>query len=110
MTNTISTIGITNTITENDFSDDEFLIASLTESVNTSLRQYSEHKKWNVQEINIDIDVARDEDGKIISITRKITFIGNLDDEQKNRLLTIANCCPIQKTLSSSVVINSIVA
>jgi putative redox protein len=40
-------------------------------------------------------------------IDRKIELIGNLTDEQRNKLFEISNKCPIHKTLTNSVKINS---
>jgi putative redox protein len=40
-------------------------------------------------------------------IDRKIELIGNLTDEQRNKLFEISNKCPIHKTLTNTVKINS---
>jgi putative redox protein len=40
-------------------------------------------------------------------IDRKIELIGNLTDEQRNRLFEISNKCPIHKVLTNTVKINS---
>ena len=40
-------------------------------------------------------------------IDRKIELIGNLTDEQRNKLFEISNKCPIHKALTNSVKINS---
>ena len=34
-------------------------------------------------------------------VTRRITLIGKLDDEQRQRLLEIADRCPVHRTLES---------
>ncbi len=36
-------------------------------------------------------------------IYKKIELIGNLDEEQKSRLMLIAQKCPVHKTLSSPI-------
>ncbi|MDX1728205.1 MAG: osmotically inducible protein C, partial [Pseudoalteromonas tetraodonis] len=40
--------------------------------------------------------------GNLEAITRKITLQGDLTDAQRNRLLEIADKCPVHKTLHNS--------
>jgi len=46
-------------------------------------------------------------DGKIDQIEREVELIGGLDDKQRQRLLEIAERCPVHKTLHSEVEIVS---
>jgi putative redox protein len=41
------------------------------------------------------------------TIDRKITLLGELSDEQRERLLQIANACPVHKILTRSITIRS---
>ena len=41
------------------------------------------------------------------TIDRKIVLEGNLSDEQRERLLQIANACPVHKILTHSITIRS---
>jgi uncharacterized OsmC-like protein len=41
-------------------------------------------------------------ENKIERITRRITMVGDLSTEQKQRLLEIADKCPVHRTLESS--------
>ena len=47
------------------------------------------------------------ENDKVMVITRKISLSGNLDDEQKERLLAVAKACPVAKILTGTVEIES---
>ena len=38
-------------------------------------------------------------------IERKIEFLGNLDEEQRKRLMIIADKCPIHKILSNPITV-----
>jgi putative redox protein len=40
-------------------------------------------------------------------MTRKIQLSGNLSEQQRNRLLEIANQCPVHKTLNSKIQIET---
>jgi putative redox protein len=63
---------------------------------------YARLKKLPLDKIIITLN--RNENG---DIDRKIELIGNLNDEQRNRLFEISNKCPIHKALTNSVKINS---
>ena len=41
------------------------------------------------------------------SINRKLEFIGNLTEEQRTRLLAVANACPVHKLLTNPIEISS---
>ena len=84
---------------------DELLEASLASCTAITLRMYADRKQWNLETINVDVQLERTE-GKT-SFTRNITLKGNLDAEQKERLLQIAKLCPVSKTLSGSIEINT---
>ncbi|MES2003825.1 MAG: OsmC family protein [Bacteroidota bacterium] len=84
---------------------DELLEASLASCTAITLRMYADHKQWPVAEINVTVDVER-VDGKTV-FTRAITVNGSIDETQRNRLLEIAQSCPISKSLLGEIVINS---
>ena len=61
----------------------------------------------------VHVELAFNPEGKPAAgsdITRSIQLIGQLDDEQRQRLLQIANACPIHKVLSGEVRIASMLA
>jgi putative redox protein len=63
---------------------------------------YARLKKLPLDKIIITLN--KSENGEI---DRKIELIGNLTDEQRNKLFEISNKCPIHKTLTNSIKINS---
>ncbi|GAA6768803.1 OsmC family protein [Flavobacterium johnsoniae] len=85
----------------------ELLASSLASCTLITLRMYINRKQWNVEEINIKIDFERDSERNCTSFTRKIEVIGEIDDTQRQRLETIANSCPIHKTLTHSIEIKT---
>lgn len=84
---------------------DELLEASLASCTAITLRMYADRKQWNLDGVEVEVTLERVE-GKTV-FTRNITFKGNLDNEQKERLLQIAKLCPVSKTLSGSIEINT---
>ncbi|GAB2774874.1 bifunctional alpha/beta hydrolase/OsmC family protein [Rhabdobacter roseus] len=93
----------------------ELVSAGLGACTAITLRMYADHKKWDLQEVYVHLDYhkvhAEDclacEDasvsGKIDQFHRVIELIGDLDDDQRARLLEIANKCPVHKTLHSTI-------
>ena len=97
----------------NDFGPSPYaLVASgLAACTAMTLRLYADRKKWDLREVYVHIshekthleDCLKCEtaDGKIDHFAREIELIGDLDAEQKSRLLEIADKCPVHKTLES---------
>ena len=88
--------------TDKGLSPNDFLLSSLGSCTSITLRMYARLKKLPLEKIIITLN--RSENGEI---DRKIELMGNLTDEQKNRLFEISNKCPIHKVLTNSVKINS---
>ncbi|EJL60815.1 OsmC family protein [Flavobacterium sp. CF136] len=89
------------------FSPSELLASSLASCTLITLRMYINRKQWEVSEINIKIDFQRDAEQNVSLFTRKIEIIGKINETQKQRLETIANNCPIHKTLTHSIEIKT---
>jgi putative redox protein len=92
----------------------ELLSASLGACTGMTLRMYANHKKWPLKEVKVHLHHekihAKDcKDGKqkIDKIEREIELEGDLSDDQRQRLLEIANKCPVHKTLHSPIKIES---
>ena len=72
------------------------------------MRMYANRKKWDLGEINIDVERFEDEDEPYL--TKKITISEQLDEAQLKRVLVIAGKCPIHKLLSKAIEIRSEIA
>jgi putative redox protein len=81
------------------------LMASLASCTAITLRMYINRKMWVIEEITVNLEMYRTETG--IFIESKLTFKGEVTDEQKKRLITIADACPIHKILVGNIVINT---
>ena len=83
----------------------EFLMISLASCTAITLRMYADRKKWDVEKIKVEVAFEKTQTKTIFK--REISFEGELDDEQRTRLLQIANSCPVHKTLTSQIEINT---
>ena len=89
------------------FSPFELLAAALSACTAITVRMYADRKEWPLTDVNTDISVSWDRIKNKTVIQRKISFSGNLSDEQKDRLIQIANVCPVHKVLTNSIEINT---
>lgn len=89
----------------------DLLLSSLGACTSMTLRMYADRKKWDLQEVIVHLDYGKvkDETGaKVDTIDKTIQLIGDLDEKQRNRLLEIADKCPVHKTLHSTISIKSV--
>lgn len=88
-------------------SPSELLASALAACTSSTLRMYADRKGWDLQEVKIDIELKfiREENRTVIE--RKLVLIGNLDGAQTERLLAVANACPVHKILSNPIEITT---
>lgn len=87
-----------------------FLSAGLGACTSMTIRMYARRKGWPLDHVSVDVnhskvhaqDAANESTDKIDEWNRKITFTGVLSKEQRQRLLEIADRCPVHRTLEQS--------
>ena len=85
------------------FSPKELLASALAACTSATLRMYANRKNWDLQEVKLEIDFKQDAGSGKSILHRKIDLIGKLDEEQRKRLLAIANACPVHKILTNQI-------
>jgi uncharacterized OsmC-like protein len=91
----------------------DLLLMSLGACTSMTLRLYAKRKGWPLEAVRVRLkhDRIHAEDcldcetkvGQIDRIDRAIEMVGPLSDEQRGRLLEIADKCPVHKTLKSEI-------
>jgi len=89
------------------FSPKELLASSLAACTCATLSMYAKRKEWDLGKINIDIELI-EEEGKTI-FKRNIVFGEKFEVEQLDKLLKIANACPVHKILSASSSVETVI-
>jgi putative redox protein len=84
----------------------ELILASLGACTSVTLKMYAQRKGWQVDDIDVKLQLTIESDSTPI-ISRKITVNGTLDSEQRERLLQIANACPVHKLLTKPLEVES---
>ncbi len=94
-----------------------YLMAGLGACKAMTLRMYSVCKKWPLDSVTVklnhqkihaaDCEACETKEGKLDQIECEIDLTGDLDNQQKQRLLQIADRCPVHRTLKSEIFIKS---
>ena len=95
----------------------DLLLAALGACTSMTLRMYAQRKKLNVTNIQVqlqhnrihasDCESCEDQPGKVDHIRRLIQIDGDITDAQRNRMLEIADMCPVHRTLHNQKEITS---
>jgi len=82
---------------------------------------YADRKEWPLEEVVVRLDHEKchaedcpeadpryEHQGKIDHIERRIELIGDLDGEQRERLMEIAHACPVHRTLEAGIYVTTV--
>lgn len=96
----------------------DYLIGALGSCTAMTLRLYADRKGWPLDSVTVrlkhgkiyaeDCGNCETETGKIDRIEREIEVEGDLSVAQRDKLLEIADKCPVHRTLTSETVIENL--
>ena len=99
----------------------DYLLAALGSCTSITIRMYADRKGWPLESVTVrlsqerihatDCEECETEEGRIDRIEREIELEGPLEEEQRRRLLEIADMCPVHRTLKTEALVeNSLVS
>jgi uncharacterized OsmC-like protein/alpha-beta hydrolase superfamily lysophospholipase len=96
----------------------DLVLAGLGACTSMTLRLYAERKALPLDRVTVrlahsrihaaDCENCETKEGMLDRIDRVITLSGNLDEDQRKRLLEIADKCPVHRTLTSEIDIRTV--
>lgn len=95
----------------------DYLSAALASCTIMTLHMYARHKGWPLEAVHAkvrhgkiharDCENCKDKKRKVDRFDRVLTITGDLEPEQVQRLLEIADRCPVHRTLNEEVEIRT---
>jgi len=95
----------------------EHLLAALGTCTSMTIRMYANHKKLSLDDVTVtlshdrqhidDCESCDEKPQKIEVINRTVTLKGDLSEQSRQRLLEIADRCPVHRTLKSDLEIRT---
>lgn len=98
----------------------DYLVGALGACTAMTLRMYADRKGWPLESVTVrlghekiharDCESCETENGKIDCIGINIELEGDLEESQREKLLEIADKCPVHRTLDSEMLIETMSA
>lgn len=95
----------------------DYLLTALGSCTSMTIKMYADRKKWPLESVHIELEHSREhvedcstcsnDENRIDVIDRSIILRGDLSDDQRAKLMEIADKCPVHRTLENRIDIHS---
>lgn len=89
------------------FTPTQLLESSLAACTAMTMRMYADRKGWDLEKAEIKIGFKRNMSMQQVTFRKEIRLYGNLDQEQREKLLLMGSKCPIEKMMTGTIAIES---
>jgi putative redox protein len=96
----------------------DYLLGALAACTAMTLHMYADRKRWPLEEVVVQLRNARsyaadcaDCETKAVGfrrLERRLVLRGDLDEEQRRRLVEIADRCPVKQSLAAGITVESV--
>ena len=93
----------------------DYLLGALGACTAMTVRMYADRKGWPLESVTVrlahdrihaeDCENCETKKGRIDRVQHEIELTGSLDDAQREKLLEIAEKCPVRRTLTSEMLV-----
>lgn len=89
------------------FTPTQLLESSLAACTAMTIRMYADRKGWDLEKAEVKVGFKRNMATAEVTFTKEIELFGNLQVEERERLLEMGSKCPIEKMITGKITVAS---
>ena len=89
------------------FTPTELLESSLAACSTMTIRMYADRKGWDLEKVEIKVGFKRNITTNQVTFKKEIQLFGNLNNDQREKLLEMGSKCPIEKMITGNISVES---
>ena len=90
------------------FTPTELLESSLAACTAMTIRMYADRKGWDLEKAEIKVGFKRNMTTGEVTFKKEIQLFGNLQREEREKLLEMGSKCPIERMITGNISVESI--
>ncbi len=85
----------------------ELLAAALASCSTITMKMYADRKKWPLEEAHVTVEFKREVKDQKTVFYKKVSLLGDLSDQQRERIFEISKKCPVHRILLGEIAVKS---